>query len=343
MRQVPKSILLGSSADAEIRKIKSVSWGTCSYINFASVPVEPINKPIPEATTSEQIQRYFEGEDLSGLQVTPRRRNIQYESVEELFASEFGEGPLKDQTPAPCVPVPACLTRDFGLEPDYKMQLTDRPAEPPSKIKKREKAATNTQIRKGLGTPRKILLQKLQNTFGHDAFAQTFVATGRKLSPLNSKPAATGTKGHPFKPPKATLISTRGTSTARVPTSESSRSEPRVMQDVSSPLNRKKNPLRLMAREGAADEVRGDTSQQILLFDQGLLLTLYISEENHELVSVEVYSGSDGPASQRADDLAAAARKLLGTVVSPENSLQGLEQVHLRLRRLLQQKENLFN
>lgn len=343
MRHIPKSILLGSIADQAVRKIKSVSWGTCSYIKYSSVPVEPINKPIPEATISEQIQQYFEGEDLSGLQVNPRRRNTNYDSVEELFASEFGEGPLKDQTPAPCVPMAIGLSQEVGLEPDYKMQLIERPAEPPSRIKKREKAATHCQIRKGLGTNRKILLQKLQNTFGQEAFAQTYVATGRKLSPLNSKPLVATGKGTHFKPQKFTGCPTKELCSAKVSISDRGHRQPRVMQDVSSPLNRKRNPLRLVAREEAGGQVRGSTSQQILLFDHGLLLTLHISEESRELVSVEVYSGSHGPASQKADDLAAAARKLLGTVVNPDGSLQGLEQVHLRLRRLLQQKENLFN
>ena len=334
--------MVSQTTDDQERRVKSVSWGTCSYIKFSQETVEPVQKPIPNETQAEQIQKYFEGENLSGLQITPRKRNVQYESVEELFATEFGEGPLMDKIPVPAVPALLYSETDCEFQPDYKMRLSERVVPPPCRQRKKEKAAANNQIRKGLGAPRRELLSRIQKTFGQEIAGQTYLATGRKLSPLNLKSTFGANKGSAFKTQKSTATQTRASQATSNPSMERKKTRPRVLLGGVHP-HKKDNPLQLLVREGVVQDSHPPVSKQILLFEQGLLVTFYIREEGGELLSVEIYSGSDSSSPRLADDLASACRQLLGTVVSPDGSRQGLEQVHLRLRRMLPQKINLLN
>lgn len=90
-------------------------------------PISVSYLPIPEMTWSEQIQKekeevqeIFKGEDLSGLEISSRKRRFSCSNVEELLALEFE--PTINEPKSAEVPK---NEEENQKEPEYKMRLLD--------------------------------------------------------------------------------------------------------------------------------------------------------------------------------------------------------------------------
>ena len=89
-------------------------------------PISVSYLPIPETTWSEQVQKdkeqvqeIFKGEDLSGLEISSRKRRYSCSNIEELLALEFET--TKEQQKAQLLNI--CVQNH--QESEYKMRLLD--------------------------------------------------------------------------------------------------------------------------------------------------------------------------------------------------------------------------
>ncbi len=94
-------------------------------------PLEVLQEPIPELTHSERLERednqikeIFQGEDLSRLDNSRRKRRCSYSSVEELLAAEFEFGEIQ-ASKEPSSPAVSLITSPVNEPIDYKMKLVD--------------------------------------------------------------------------------------------------------------------------------------------------------------------------------------------------------------------------